>query len=1124
MSLFDQRRLLLQSCTVRLSATNGHGTGAFVAPGVILTCRHVATQLGVGPDRPIDVSWRTGDKRTPLKAVLGSFAEDDKVDLALLRLWSDARDHEVPDEIAEDDIPDHPCIHMLGNLEFGDETYTYGFPGQTDGDSVGFRYEGESTTDGEFLLKLKMGRADFGLSGSGLLNRRTGSVCGIVSISLDTESSLGARAVPVEAAFLAWPELIEQQQQAHKRDRRWSELLPPSIWTSQEAAQRRNEMDEKLQGRPFLVPSPAASLWHEFTIMPGWHTRMEWLLQTTHSRASLISQLSPVFQHFKSINLNASYEAVREKLRTIVKDDVFERVAAAAREIREKLYEPESLDHKISSEDRKRLSAQSQATRELLQTLLKLRAEIEDPAFDRCFLLVGSIGSGKTHFVTSVFAADPFADRSYLIMALEKHDALSRDISDVLLAKIRTATQEPWDSVEQFDRYLCAQSPPIRLVVVVDDFHEFARLDGMFAPLLRAFIREHTHLHSLYWVITLQDTFYERVSEDRRFWRMYGFPGPERIPTNGSRGEECDESPEEDDGGSSYRPTRIGGWVHLDELNLSQQLGLTIIRTALPNDKWTAQLFKKFKHPDAAVTRYLCNPSLAWMLIDVHRSTPVVTVATLTHIGLATRFWSERVAGLAKVSPLLTQVLLTQAVHLVGRYIYKSLESAPTRLSLIDYLENPEVETLPSFDDARANAALDALLSGKLLYSNVEQHEVLGQVEKLRVRFEIFWQWVIARHLAAEPDVKRGDIAASELLLDTWLQHTDTASVGSEGVLEYLLLLLDGECQRNTQKEQFTRKLWTLVARGERLSPAAAWFGGPKASTPIQKALARITEEYTTTLPKRGRRDLFAFMHFLNEVKPDCIANVARLQLLQPHFRAIHESSLTDYYLYLVQRRFDTLRNTDELLGYMFCFEGCEVMEVAYDLAHVTANALDRFGDDDAFSAIIKYLQILGNRQDIPVRDAPWQRYFYREWLLREYCSRLTSAMGLLALDFLLESFWYNPDRLKIKRPLPREMEQEANIALGYCYRTTWDSDERSHFEDRIQQLVDGGNRHERMLAFHLIRHTVPANPHARVHIGFQPMLRELFHDEGLRDLHARFRDFFANNLRKRDLRRATGR
>jgi S1-C subfamily serine protease len=64
---------------VKLSIDNTHGTGFFVAAGLILTCHHVVKNAG---DRPIKVRWQNQEDFAVAK-VLQSFP--DPVDLALLQ-------------------------------------------------------------------------------------------------------------------------------------------------------------------------------------------------------------------------------------------------------------------------------------------------------------------------------------------------------------------------------------------------------------------------------------------------------------------------------------------------------------------------------------------------------------------------------------------------------------------------------------------------------------------------------------------------------------------------------------------------------------------------------------------------------------------------------------------------------------------------------------------------------------------------------------------------------------------------------------------------------------------------------------------------------------------------------
>ncbi|MEO1183026.1 MAG: serine protease [Cyanobacteria bacterium J06636_28] len=72
---------LLQQCTVRLNLPGkyGHGTGFFVAPGLILTCAHVVKGLKEG--ERITVRWQGQDDfaQADIEQTLPTF------DLALLR-------------------------------------------------------------------------------------------------------------------------------------------------------------------------------------------------------------------------------------------------------------------------------------------------------------------------------------------------------------------------------------------------------------------------------------------------------------------------------------------------------------------------------------------------------------------------------------------------------------------------------------------------------------------------------------------------------------------------------------------------------------------------------------------------------------------------------------------------------------------------------------------------------------------------------------------------------------------------------------------------------------------------------------------------------------------------------
>jgi len=186
----------LQQCTVRLKVSGGHGTGFFVASGLILTCAHVVKGAG---DKPVEVFWQAQNQHC--KASIERLLEEPYLDLALLKLNAE--------------IQSHPYIDFDESApELGDRLFSYGYPQDyPDGDSVTFEYEGESFKGNSPLYKIKAGHVNYGLSGSPLLNQRTGKVCGIVNLSRNTSIDLGGRAVPVKVIFAQFPELAALNQQ-----------------------------------------------------------------------------------------------------------------------------------------------------------------------------------------------------------------------------------------------------------------------------------------------------------------------------------------------------------------------------------------------------------------------------------------------------------------------------------------------------------------------------------------------------------------------------------------------------------------------------------------------------------------------------------------------------------------------------------------------------------------------------------------------------------------------------------------------------------------------------------------------------------------------------------------------
>ncbi len=194
---------LLRQCTVRLkvAGASGHGTGFFVAPGLIITCAHVVKE---GKSKSIEVAWQN----EKYSAEIYRLPEESEYDLALLKITGPLT---------------HPCVCLGEGAQPGDPLYSFGYPDDySEGDSARAEYEGP-TGGPSPLMRFKETQIRPGFSGAPLLNEHNSRVCGLISRSRGRSGDLGGRGIPTRAIFAQFSELTTLQKAFHQRDRRWTD-------------------------------------------------------------------------------------------------------------------------------------------------------------------------------------------------------------------------------------------------------------------------------------------------------------------------------------------------------------------------------------------------------------------------------------------------------------------------------------------------------------------------------------------------------------------------------------------------------------------------------------------------------------------------------------------------------------------------------------------------------------------------------------------------------------------------------------------------------------------------------------------------------------------------------------
>ncbi|MBM2616249.1 trypsin-like peptidase domain-containing protein [Actinoplanes sp. LDG1-06] len=178
---------LFRRSLVRIDGPDGsHGSGVWVAPGLVLTCAHVA---GTGD---VEITWE--EIRAPgrlVEAVPPRRRDPDQPwpwpDLALL-------------EVAG--IPDHPCAWLSDQrlsvqtplFLLGHSTVYQRAPQVS---SASGRYGGPQEVDGAEMWRFTTDEVAHGMSGGPVLDLRNGAVCAIVKSTRLPDSTMGGVVIPI---------------------------------------------------------------------------------------------------------------------------------------------------------------------------------------------------------------------------------------------------------------------------------------------------------------------------------------------------------------------------------------------------------------------------------------------------------------------------------------------------------------------------------------------------------------------------------------------------------------------------------------------------------------------------------------------------------------------------------------------------------------------------------------------------------------------------------------------------------------------------------------------------------------------------------------------------------------
>jgi V8-like Glu-specific endopeptidase len=189
---------------VLIQAGRSVGTGAFIAPGTILTCAHVVrTAVAAGEDIVIQYATSVKDEKTREHTTKS-------VGIVLSEL---NEGKEYPDvAIIKIDHTEHPILQLpKPNEEFNysskREYLAIGYQkqdrhsGRNIPQTVSLNYEGEEDANRYRKIIFENGLVRPGMSGAPLVERESGQITGIVQMTRNKNDNIGAYTIPIESIW-----------------------------------------------------------------------------------------------------------------------------------------------------------------------------------------------------------------------------------------------------------------------------------------------------------------------------------------------------------------------------------------------------------------------------------------------------------------------------------------------------------------------------------------------------------------------------------------------------------------------------------------------------------------------------------------------------------------------------------------------------------------------------------------------------------------------------------------------------------------------------------------------------------------------------------------------------------
>lgn len=659
----------------------------------------------------------------------------------------------------------------------------------------------------------------------------------------------------------------------------------------------------------------------------------------------------------------------------------------------------------------------------------KLKRTVQGP-YQKCFLLTGARGDGKTHFMYHLLGKSTKELCFYIDVRFLGQDK----IEHYILEEMNKRLSFPKKNLKEVNFLM--EKADKKLILCLD------HLDYLFLGTygekqfmkLKQLIR-YTEYHNIYWVLSIRERCLDLARLDSREWGKYAY-----VPK------------------SRYA---VGNWLSLHEVNqecctAGQMLEDYFIQQRMD----VKESLNEMRENGFQAEKY--SPEQIWCMIQV-KGKEIVRIANYVHLDVIRQMYRQLEKELDSANRDTNEILLPvadSAISGIGRYFYKKPLQSYSGQELLD------------------QGMKDSLLAQKekmnflyILLQNYLLKEVRSQQgeKEYLPDTELIWSYKIA-------DIVKEESVFGDVMHD--IRRFEGSSMYDQ-IFE-LYLLLTQETPAADASEIFTDAM---------LREKMFWFAAVEFHKRWKRELCSFISRDQKITYYVNRKNLFGYLYFTKYADPSCVNPKFKLCMLQPLYYKTAEQGLEEYLMSVVRKVLEEIHTEKQFFNCLPYFAHCECTGVCDRLAMAAADRMYEVFDEDALHMLSKLSsycyenrdRISSSRKGKPDEE---KRYFFQRffgYVCRYFLEK--NEMSFRSLFDTLEQYrWYNK---KEKSVVSFWLQQAANLEMGNYYRNS-----RSRWEEKddylrlLGYLMQKGT-FEKTAAFYLLKHSVP---HYENHIRRLPL------------------------------------